>query len=297
MAVQHKYRGILTATPTPFMADWQVDTASIAAHVDRMVAAESDGIVPLGGTGEYTSLTTRQRMAVVDASVKAAYKRLPVIPGVLHPGIGDAVDTGRAFMAAGADALMVVTPYYFRPTQQGIVDYFKKFSDEVDADIILYEIPYRTGVSLTYQTVAQLAAETRVVGIKACNPDLAQQMRVAELTRDKIAILTGEEDVLPLHVAMGAVGAIISSSNLVPRQWARILKLAMDGKLSDAMALHTALRPLIDTVFAEPNPAPVKAAMEMLGWGSGNVLPPMLSASPAMRERLAKIVPAHIALE
>lgn len=293
MAVQHKYRGILTATPTPFTPDWQVDTAAIGAHVDRMVAAEADGLVPLGGTGEYTSLTTRQRMAVVEASVEAANGRLPVIPGVLHPGIGDATDAGRAFMAAGADALMVVTPYYFRPTQQGIVDYFKKFSDEVDADIILYEIPYRTGVSLNYQTVAQLAAETRVVGIKACNPDLAQQMRVAELTRDKIAILTGEEDVLPLHVAMGAVGAVISSSNLVPRQWARILKLAMDGNLAEAMALHTALRPLIDTIFAEPNPAPVKAAMEMLGWGSGAVLPPMLPASAAMRERIAQVVPEH----
>ncbi|QEI04741.1 4-hydroxy-tetrahydrodipicolinate synthase [Pigmentiphaga aceris] len=293
MTVQHKYRGIMTATPTPFTANGQIDTAAIAAHVDRMIAADADALVPLGGTGEYTSLTSAQRMTVLETSVKAADGRIPVIPGVLSPGIGNATEAGRAFMKAGANALMVVTPYYFRPTQQGIVDYFKKFSDEVDADIILYEIPYRTGVSLNYQTVAQLAAETRVVGMKACNPDLAQQMRVAELTRNKIAILTGEEDVLPLHVAMGAVGAIISSSNLVPRQWARILKLAMDGQLTEAMALHTALRPLIDCVFAEPNPAPIKAAMELLGWGGSDVLAPMLPASAALRERLTKIVTEH----
>ncbi|ABM60383.1 4-hydroxy-tetrahydrodipicolinate synthase [Verminephrobacter eiseniae] len=292
MNVTHKYAGILTAVPTPLTSDLQVDTRPLSAHVRRMVEAGSRGIVPLGGTGEYTSLSFDQRLSVVEASLEAASGATAVIPGILSPGIGDAIDNAKAFVRAGAKALMVVTPYYFRPTQDGIVEYFERFSNEVDADIILYEIPYRTGVSLNFQTVDRLAGLTRVVGIKACNPDLAQQMRVAELAASKIAILTGEEDVMPLHVAMGAVGAVITSSNLLPRQWDRVLELGLAGKLQESIALHATLRPLIDAVFAEPNPAPMKAAMDFLGWGMGcDVLPPMKQASAKIKERIAQVLP------
>ncbi|MBO9643598.1 MAG: 4-hydroxy-tetrahydrodipicolinate synthase [Pseudacidovorax sp.] len=291
MTPKHPYTGILTAIPTPLTGDLQLDPAPLAAHVRRMAAMGSRGVVPLGGTGEYTSLSFDQRLAVVQTCLEAAEGGVPVIPGILSPGLGDAVQNAKAFVRAGAKALMVVTPYYFRPTQDGIVRYFEQFSNEVDADIILYEIPYRTGVSLHYETVNRLAALTRVVGIKACNPDLAQQMRAAELAAAKIAILTGEEDVMPLHVAMGAVGAVITSSNLLPRQWDRVLELAMAGRLPEAVALHARLRPLIDAIFAEPNPAPIKAAMAHLGWGVGcDVVAPMLPASPALKNRLAAVL-------
>jgi 4-hydroxy-tetrahydrodipicolinate synthase len=292
----HPYAGILTAVPTPLDAEGIFKPEPLVAHVRNLTDAGADGIVPLGGTGEYPALAFDERLRVVETTLEAA-GGVPVIPGVISPGIGDAIANGRAFVKAGARALMVVTPYYFRPTQQGILDYYKRFSDSVDADIILYEIPYRTGVSLHYETVDKLADMTRVVGIKACNPDLAQQMRAAELAKDKMAILSGEEDVLPLHVAMGAVGGIISSSNLIPRQWKRVLDLAMNGKLDQAIALHATLRPLIDTVFAEPNPAPIKAALQLQGLAFGDVLPPMQSASDALRKRLADLLPAFVARE
>lgn len=296
--IQHKYSGILTALPTPLDRSLEVDLPPLTALIRRLARAGTAGVVPLGGTGEYTSLSASQRLQVVEASLEAANGDLHVIPGILSPGLGDAVSNAQAFVKAGAKALMVVTPYYFRPTQDGIVEYFQRFSDAVDADIILYEIPYRTGISLHYETVDRLADLTRVVGIKACNPDLAQQMRVAELAKSKLAILSGEEDVLPLHVAMGAVGAVISSSNLVPNQWERVLRLAIDGRLAESIALHATLRPLIDAVFAEPNPAPLKAAMELLGWGiDARVLPPMKAASPALRERLAQVLPPLLARE
>ncbi|MFT4191330.1 MAG: 4-hydroxy-tetrahydrodipicolinate synthase [Comamonas sp.] len=297
-SITHRYTGILTALPTPLDADFDVDLPPLAAHIQRLAQAGTAGVVPLGGTGEYTSLSAAQRLRVVESSLEAANGALHVIPGILSPGLGDAVANAQAFVRAGARALMVVTPYYFRPTQEGIVEYFQRFSDAVDADIILYEIPYRTGVSLHYETVDRLADLTRVVGIKACNPDLAQQMRVAELAKSKLAILSGEEDVLPLHVAMGAVGGVISSSNLVPRQWQQVLNLALDGQLAEAVALHAALRPLIDAVFAEPNPAPLKAAMAQQGWGiDPRVLPPMRAASPELRERLARVLPPVLARE
>jgi 4-hydroxy-tetrahydrodipicolinate synthase len=293
----HKYAGILTAVPTPLDAEGRFVAAPLAKQIGRLVAAGADGVVPLGGTGEYTALSFGERLRVVDASLEAGAGKLHVVPGVLSPGLGDAIDNAKAFVSAGASALMVVTPYYFRPTQEGILDYYKRFADEVDADIILYEIPYRTGVSLHYETVAKLADMTRVVGIKACNPDLAQQMRVAELAASKMAILSGEEDVLPLHVAMGAVGGIISSSNLVPRQWSRVLSLASSGKLQEAIALHATLRPLIDAIFAEPNPAPIKAALTLQGIDFGDVLPPLKPASAELKQRLGDVIPPIVARE
>ncbi|QGZ66731.1 4-hydroxy-tetrahydrodipicolinate synthase [Paraburkholderia acidisoli] len=297
MSKLHPYAGILTAVPTPLDADGRFVAAPLAAQIGKLVEAGADGVVPLGGTGEYTALTFAERMRVVETSLEAAAGALPVVPGILSPGLGDAIDNAQAFVKAGAKALMVVTPYYFRPTQEGIVDYYRRFADEVDADIILYEIPYRTGVSLHYETVAKLAALTRVVGIKACNPDLATQMRAAELCASKIAILSGEEDVLPLHVAMGAVGGIISSSNLVPKQWARVLSLASGGQLDQAVALHATLRPLIDAIFAEPNPAPIKAALTLQGLPFGDVLPPLKPASAALRQRLADVMAPLVARE
>ena len=297
MSTSHKYAGILTSLATPLDRNGKFNAPVLKQQIENLIAAEADAIVPVGGTGEYISLTFSERLKVVEASFDAARGRCPVIPGIIEAGINNAIENGKAYVEAGAKAIMVVTPYYYRPTQQGVLDYYKQLSDSVDADIILYEIPYRTGVSLHFETVDKLADMTRVVGIKACNPDLAQQMRVAELAKDKMAILSGEEDVLPLHVAMGAVGGIISSSNLIPRQWKRVLDLAMAGQLKEAVALHATFRPLIDALFAEPNPAPLKAALGLTGIDFGPVLAPLQDASGPLRERLARVLPPLIARE
>jgi 4-hydroxy-tetrahydrodipicolinate synthase len=297
MSTSHKYAGILTSVPTPFDAQGKFNAPVLKKLIGNLIEADADAIVPVGGTGEYLSLTFSERLKVVEASFEAAAGRCPVIPGIISAGINDAVENAKAFVDAGAKAVMVVTPYYYRPTQQGVLDYYKQLSDQVDADIILYEIPYRTGVSLHFDTVNRLADMTRVVGIKACNPDLAQQMRVAELAQDKMAILSGEEDVLPLHVAMGAVGGIISSSNLIPRQWKRVLELAMTGQVKEAIALHATFRPLIDALFAEPNPAPMKTALTLAGLDFGGVLAPLQNTSSALRDRLARVLPPLVARE
>ncbi|WP_206952421.1 4-hydroxy-tetrahydrodipicolinate synthase [Trinickia acidisoli] len=292
MSKSHQYAGIMTSVPTPFDSEGRFSASELRKLIERLIKAEADAIVPVGGTGEYISLTFRERLDVVESTLEAVGGRCPVIPGVISAGFNDAVENARAYVAAGAKAIMVVTPYYYRPTQEGVLDYYKRLSDKIDADIILYEIPYRTGVSLHFDTVNRLAEMTRVVGIKACNPDLAQQMRVAEHSASKMAILSGEEDVLPLHVAMGAVGGIISSSNLIPRQWKRVLTLAMNGQLSEAIALHATFRPLIDALFAEPNPAPLKTALGLTGLDFGGVLPPLFSTSEALRQRIAQVLPA-----
>ena len=289
--------GVVTAIPTPLDARGGVDAAAVAALVERLVAAGATGITPLGGTGEFTALSTRQRMAMIEATVAACAGQVPVIPGVIFPGLEDNIEAGEAYMRAGADALMLVTPYYYRPTQAGIVDYFRRYSERVAADLVLYEIPYRTGVELTPDTVAQLAATTRVVAMKACNRDLGQQLGVVRAAGDRIAILTGEEDVAPLHFAMGAVGGILATSNLIPRHWNRILRLARGGRLDEAQALHARIKPVIDLLFSEPNPAPIKAALAHYHGFPAAVLPPLFAASPALAARLPAALDPFLAAE
>lgn len=284
-------KGIVTATPTALHRDGTVDRASAMKLARELVAAGAAGLAPVGGTGEYTSLTQDQRVAMVSATVEAVGGAVPVMAGVIAPGLGDALAAGRALLGAGADALMVVTPYYARPTQDGILDYYKALSDALDTDLVLYEIPYRTGISLRPDTVARLAETTRIVAMKACNQELPQQLAVIAAAGERIAILSGEEDVLPMHVAMGARGGLLATSCLFPRLWTEICELAASGRLAESLALHARLMPAVSVLFAEHNPAPLKAALDWLGRPAGDVLPPLRSASAALRERLASVLP------
>jgi len=287
----------MTATPTPLDAAGEILADAVREHVESQIRAGITGIVPAGGTGEFPSLSEAQRVRMVELTVEAAAGRVPVIAGVLHPGLADATRAASTYLSIGADAVMVVTPFYYRPTQAGIVEYFRRLADKVDGDLVLYEIPYRTGVSLLPETVAAIVEHTRTVAMKACNPDLSQQMRVVEAVGRSIAILTGEEAVFPLHIAMGAVGGMLAGSNIFPHAWTKILRLARGGDLQAAGDLHSRLQPATDALYAEPNPAPLKAAMELLGMPAGPVLAPMLPASTGCIERLRLVLPAAMAIE
>lgn len=297
MSAKQRYRGIMTATPTPLNARGEVQATAVREHVERQVGSGITGILPIGGTGEFISLTPAQRLRMLEVTVEAVAGRVPVVAGVLHPGLADTIAAARDYLKAGADSIMVVTPYYYRPTQAGIVDYFRRVSDAVDGDLVLYEIPYRTGVSLLPETVAKIVETTRTVAMKACNPDLSQQMRVAEAVADRIATFTGEEAVFPLHIAMGAVGGMLAGSNLFPRAWTRILALVNAGDLAAAKALHAQLQPATDALYSEPNPGPIKAAMQLQGMPMGDVIAPMLPASAECIARLRQVLPAALALE
>jgi 4-hydroxy-tetrahydrodipicolinate synthase len=297
MTAPRRYRGIMTATPTPLDTKGAVIAASVRDHVERQIQAGITGILPIGGTGEFNSLTASQRLRMVELTVEAANGRVPVVAGVLHPGLADAIEAAQNYLKAGADSIMVVTPYYYRPTQEGIVEYFRRLQDRVDGDLVLYEIPYRTGVSLLPETVARIVEHTRTVAMKACNQDLAQRLRVVQAVGDRIAILTGEESVFPLHVAMGDVGGMLAGSNLFPATWTRIFEMAAAGDATGATALHAQLQPATDALYCEPNPAPLKAAMALLDMPMGTVIAPMLEASAACIERLKLVLPAAMALE
>ena len=175
MDKRQRYRGIMTATPTPVDACGKVSVAAVREHVESQIRHGITGILPIGGTGEFISLTDSQRIQMLEATVEAVNGRVPVVAGALHPGLQDTVQAARDYLKAGADSVMVVTPYYYRPTQDGMVEYFRRVGDAVDGDLVLYEIPYRTGVSLLPESVERIVETTRTVAMKDCNPDLSQQ--------------------------------------------------------------------------------------------------------------------------
>lgn len=289
--------GVVTATPTPIKADGSVDAASASELARYLVANGTTALAPIGGTGEYVSLSERQKLDMVRITVEAVGGAVPTVAGLIAPGLGEALGAGKRILEAGAQGLLVTTPFYSRPTQQGIIDYFKALSDALDADLVLYEFPYRTGVSLTAETVNTLAESTRIVAMKACNPDTGLQMRVLEAAGDKISILSGDEDVYPLHIAAGARGGLIASSCIVPKIWSKIDGLAKAGKLDESLKLHSKIRPFLKLIFSEHNPGPLKTALRLLGRPCGEPLLPLVKASAETEAQLAKMLPDLLALE
>lgn len=278
--------GVLPAIPTPVHADDTVHVDAARRLVEYLLSKGVDGIVPLGGTGEYGSLARDERVRMAAATVEATGGRVPVVAGVLDPGYQDALQAGRALADAGVDALMVVTPYYTNPTQAGLRDYFMRYADEAPVPVVIYEIPYRTRIAIDPEVLHALSRHERIIGMKACNTDLYHFLRVVAGVDASFAVLSGEDTLFPLHVAAGARGGIVVTASLVPTAWKRIFDLAAGERLNDALQLHRALMPLMNLAFAETNPGPLKAVLDLVGVDAQDVLAPLVRPAPELASRL-----------
>ena len=201
-------RGILPAIPTPVTADDAVDERAVEALFGWLLKRGIDGVVPLGGTGEYGALSRTERVRMAALTVVAMNGRGPVIPGVLDPGFHDALQAGRDFAAVGADALLVLTPYYTNPTQAGLRDYFLRYADASPVPILIYEIPYRTRIAFEPRILHELSRHEHIIGMKACNTDMYHFLQVVAGVDADFAVLSGEDSLFPLHVAAGARGIV-----------------------------------------------------------------------------------------
>ncbi|WP_042694270.1 dihydrodipicolinate synthase family protein [Azospirillum sp. B506] len=287
-----KLRGILPATPTPVTADGTVDVAASKALFSWLFRQGIDGLVPLGGTGEYGALAKDQRIRFAELSVEAmaeaGEKRGPVIAGVLDTGYYDALAAGRDFAAAGVDGLLVLTPYYTNPTQAGIRDYFLRYADESPVPILIYEIPYRTRIAVDPEILHELSRHERIVGMKACNTDMYHFLRTVAGVDLSFAVLSGEDTLFPLHVAAGARGGIVVTANLLPRAWRLIHDLASTGKLDKALENHRTLIPMMNLAFAETNPGPMKAVMDLVGVKAPAMLAPLREPAEPLKQSLRR---------
>ncbi len=282
-----QFQGIMTALVTPLTKANTVDEGKMAKLVDFQIENGVSSLLVLGGTGEYSALTTQERAHAVETVVKAAAGRVPVVAGVLDPGIGEAVKSGKDFQAAGADTLLVLTPFYVHPNQDGIFDFYVKFDQELNMPFLIYNIPYRTYVNILPETVEKLAAALpNLVGMKECSPSFGQAIELIHRVGERITVLSGEEFLCAGEVLLGAEGGIMATANLVPDVWVKIYKAAASHDVPAVQALLKTYFPLFKLLFKEINPGPLKYAMGRIGVDAGELSLPLKPPSQSLREEI-----------
>ncbi len=286
MLTSDQLKGIIPAIPTPARSDDSVDADATKALFAWMLARGIDGVLPLGGTGEYGAISRAERIRMAGLSAEAMAGRGPVIAGVLDTGFHDALQSGREFAAAGADALLVLTPYYTNPTQAGIRDYFLRYADSSPVPILIYEIPYRTRIAIDPVILHELSRHERIIGMKACNTDMYHFLQVVAGVDPSFAVLSGEDSLFPLHMAAGARGGIVVTASLFPRAWRTIYEAAKAGRTAEAIAQHRRLIPLLNMAFGETNPGPIKAVWDVIGVRAPHLFAPLVSCAPALAAAL-----------
>ncbi|HEY9215192.1 MAG TPA: dihydrodipicolinate synthase family protein [Ancylobacter sp.] len=289
------FRGLIPAFPTPLKDDGSLDERALEGLVEYQIARGASGLVPLGGTGEANSFGLATRRRIVEITVSVAARRVPVIAGVLDPGLGGALESGRAYREAGADGLMVIPPYYARPDQEGVMRYFRALAPELKLPIIFYDNPYRSNIVTTPATIARLEHERLIVGMKASNTDLYHFDQLARLVSDRFCLLSGQDTLFVEHVLLGARGGVLTSAALLPGYWSQVQALAQEGKAAEALAMQGLLHPLMDALFAEQFPEAVRQAFALIGLPIGRSLPPVGALSVAAETRLAEAVKLLVA--
>jgi 4-hydroxy-tetrahydrodipicolinate synthase len=286
-----RLQGVMTALVTP-MRDGAVDYPALTRLVEWQIAEGVDGLVAVGTTGESATLDLKEHVDVIAHVVRAAAGRVPVVAGAGGNATHEALELTAASEQAGADALLHVTPYYNKPSQDGMARHFEAIARATRLPIILYNVPGRTGVDLLPETVARLAALDNVVAIKEATGSLARATDVISRVGDQVAVLSGDDaTTFPLY-AVGARGVISVVSNVAPRRMATMWDAAAAGRWQEARAEHFALRELNHLLFAEPSPGPVKAALALLDRATPEVRLPMTAASAELSDRLRQALHA-----
>ena len=285
MAKHATIEGCLTALVTPFR-DGKVDFDGLAKLVDWQIDQGVDGIVSVGTTGESATLDVEEHVAVIGATVKAARGRVPVVAGAGGNSTAEALELTRASEAAGANALLHVTPYYNRPNQEGLFRHFEAIARSTKLPVILYNVPSRTACDLLTETVVRLAELDNVVGIKDATGNLVRGSELVAKVGDRMTVLSGDDGTtFPLY-AIGARGVISVVSNVAPRAMSDMWDAVKAGDWARGRQRHHELRVLSQMLFAEPSPAPTKAALALLGRCTPEVRLPLVACSEKLSEEL-----------
>ena len=283
------FRGAIVAIVTPFKKG-KVDEAALRKLVEFQIKNGTDGIVPCGTTGESSTLSHEEHDRVIEIVIEAVNKRVPVIAGTGSNSTAEAIRLTRHAHEAGADGALMVAPYYNRPTQEGLYQHYKAVADAVRIPIIIYNIPGRTGVNINPDTLARLAKVKNIVGVKEASGSIKQMSDVISLCGPDFDVLSGDDlFTLPL-MAMGGKGVISVISNVAPADMAAMVDAFDAGDLEKARALHHKMAPLIDSLFIETNPTPVKAALAMMKKISYEVRLPLYRMSDGNYEKLKKVM-------
>lgn len=285
--MRSKFKGSLVAVVTPFTQDGDVDFETLSALIEWHIEKGTSGIVPCGTTGESPTLSHEEHEKVVECAVQTANGRVPVLAGAGSNSTDEALRLVRHAEKIGADGALVITPYYNKPTQEGLYAHFSTIANATSLPIVMYNVPGRTGISIKPDTVARLAEIPTIVGIKEASNSMEQASAI--LTKCHIDLLSGEDSMtLPL-MAIGGCGVISVVANIVPGKMAALTRAMSKGNLPAAEQLHHELFPLCKAMFIETNPIPVKAALAMMGKIEEKYRLPLVPMSEAHRASLKEI--------
>lgn len=280
------FTGSITAIVTPFRGG-HVDEAAFKNLIEFQIANGTNGIVPCGTTGESATLSYEEHNRVIELAIESAAGRIPVIAGTGSNSTAETIALTKHAEKAGASAALLITPYYNKPTQQGLFEHYRAVASEVGLPILLYNVPGRTSVNMLPETVARLSEIKNIVGVKEATGNLQQVSDVLEYSRKGFVVLSGDDfTTLPL-LAIGGHGVISVTSNVVPRMVSDMVRSFEAGKLDEATRLHYRLQPLHRAMFLETNPIPVKTALAMMGMIDGEMRLPLTAMTEANRVKLA----------
>jgi 4-hydroxy-tetrahydrodipicolinate synthase len=280
--------GLAVALATPFTPSGEVDLPAFRKLVRHVVAGGVDTLVPLGSTGEAVTILDAERDAIITACLEESSGR-PVVVGTGHNATRLAVAMTKRAQALGAAGALVVTPYYNKPTPDGLVAHYAAIAEAAPGlPLIAYNVPGRTGLNVTPEVLARLWANPQVVAVKESSGNLAQIAEIARALPSGKTLLSGDDNLALAAMAVGAVGLISVLGNVLPRETAAMISAARQGHGAEALRLHQQLLPLMDALFVESNPIPLKAALKLLGLGEDTVRLPLVPASAATRTRVAE---------
>lgn len=294
----NQLRGCGTAIVTPFARDERIDEAALRRLVEFQIDGGVDFIVACGTTGESVTMTAEENARVVEIAIDAAAGRAPVVAGAGGYNTREVIERIERFAELGADAILSVTPYYNKPTQEGLYKHYRAINDASALPVILYNVPGRTGCNMEPSTVARLAELERISAIKEASGNITQIAEIASLVDDSFGIFAGDDTVVLPVAALGGVGVISVASNLLPDRVSALTHACIEGRFDEARRLNAALVPVFKALFIESNPIPVKAALAMTGMCEEVYRLPLVPMSEANRVRLRGVlVEAGVAVE
>ncbi|NQS99818.1 MAG: 4-hydroxy-tetrahydrodipicolinate synthase [Candidatus Omnitrophica bacterium] len=283
------FKGCLVAIVTPF-ENGKLDEKRFKDLIEFQIKNGTSGIVPCGTTGESATLSLEEHERVVQLTVQAAGGRVPVIAGTGSNNTAEAIELTRHAKQVGADGALLISPYYNKPTQEGVYLHFKAIAKEVDIPIVLYNIASRTGINLQPQTIARLAQIKNIVAVKEASGNVSQMAQVINACEGKLELISGDDALTLPVLSIGGVGVISVVANIVPGQTAQMVKLFVEGKLEQAREIYYQLLPLIKAMFIETNPIPVKTAMGMMGLIKPDLRLPLCPLQPENQEELKTVL-------
>lgn len=283
------FEGSLTAIVTPFIND-KVDEASLRQLVDFQINNGTGGIVPCGTTGESATLTYEEHCEVIDIVIDQVQGKVPIIAGTGSNSTHETIYFTKHAKIAGADAALIITPYYNKPTQKGLYEHFKEVASKVDIPIIVYNVPGRTACNILPETVVALSKIDNIVGVKEASLSLDQAAAIIRDTDDDFTLLSGEDSLTYPLLCLGAKGVISVASNVVPDKMALLCKHALSGNFLEAKRIHYELFDLFKALFYETNPIPVKKAVYLMGLINNEIRLPLVALSDENTLRLRNVL-------